>query len=216
MRFPLSKLSESIPNQIHPQNRLLARPQRRVGKFMTTYFTSDQHYGHANIIKYCNRPFRDVDDMRETMIANHNSVVKDGDEVWHLGDFSMSEKQVQPILSRLNGKHILVMGNHDICHPLNRRCDAGAIGRYLDYGFEAVLMDLEDMGFLMHHMPYSSPDEHDKRYLKHRPGDSGKILLHGHVHEKWKTRGRMINVGVDVWNFTPVSLDTIKDLAKTL
>ena len=55
---------------------------------MTTFFTSDTHFGHENIIKYCGRPFKDVEKMNERLIKNWNEVVKDTDTIFHLGDFS--------------------------------------------------------------------------------------------------------------------------------
>lgn len=72
----------------------------------------------------------------------------------------------------------------------------------------------------LHHMPYqpNSVDEgqsQDLKHLKFRPKDGGMWLLHGHVHEKWKVKDRMINVGVDVWNFFPVPVSDIEELLKT-
>ena len=83
---------------------------------MATFFTSDQHFGHANIIAYSGRPFRDVAHMTEELVARHNAVVTDADDVWHLGDFSLDERLVARVLSRLRGRHHLVAGNHDTCH----------------------------------------------------------------------------------------------------
>ena len=79
-----------------------------------TFFTSDTHFYHDNILKYCNRPFSSVDEMNEKLIKNWNSVVGKNDIVWHLGDFCFGRKEnVSEILSKLNGKINLVMGNHD-------------------------------------------------------------------------------------------------------
>jgi calcineurin-like phosphoesterase family protein len=61
-------------------------------------------------------------------------------------------------------------------------------------------------------MPFLNPEDKDQRYSQFRPIDKGQWLLHGHVHEKWLHRKRMINVGVDVWNFTPVSEAQITEL----
>ncbi len=83
------------------------------------WFTSDQHFGHENIIKYCNRPFASVDQMNFELVRRHNAVVKDDDIVFHLGDFSMHPRMLF-ILSLLKGVHYLVAGNHDRCHPANR------------------------------------------------------------------------------------------------
>lgn len=82
---------------------------------MSTFFTSDEHLGHANVIKFCNRPFTDLDDMTEGLIARHNAVVKPGDLVYHLGDMFWHRYGLEKALvymDRLNGTHFYVYGNH--------------------------------------------------------------------------------------------------------
>ena len=80
-----------------------------------TFFTSDTHFNHANIIKFCNRPFKDVEQMNDVMIANWNSVIGKDDTVFHLGDFCLGgAAEWTKILDRLNGKIYLIMGNHDL------------------------------------------------------------------------------------------------------
>lgn len=78
-----------------------------------TFFTSDTHFGHANIINLCKRPFRDVNHMNDMLVENWNSVVTDDDTVFHLGDFALGGSDVwNKVLSRLNGKMYLILGNH--------------------------------------------------------------------------------------------------------
>lgn len=183
------------------------------------FFTSDEHYGHANIIKYCNRPFKDVDHMTEGLIARHNARVGPDDVVWHLGDFTMSEARVAGVLSRLNGKaHYLIAGNHDGCHPTHKKSGPASVERYTKYGFHFVWLNhmfraLEnDELFVLHHMPYVQDARHGQRYADYCPRDDGKTwLLHGHVHDAWKVRPehREINVGVDVWDYAPVTMEEI-------
>lgn len=74
---------------------------------MTVFLISDTHFGHANIIKYAGRPFDSVEEMNEAMVDNWNSVVKQGDKVYHLGDVTMNSKSLD-ILSRLNGRKVLI------------------------------------------------------------------------------------------------------------
>lgn len=188
---------------------------------MKTWLTSDEHMGHSNIIQYSNRPYKDVEEMNKDLIARHNSVVGSEDIVWHLGDFSLSEKIVPEILKQLNGKeHRLVMGNHDRCHPCRGNKSIEATKRYLEYGFTEVVREARIGPFLANHLPYipkEIDDKYDVRFPKYRPEDKGDWLLHGHIHQHWKQRGKMINVGVDVWDYTPVLLDKlikIKDEAK--
>lgn len=79
------------------------------------YFTSDTHFNHTNILRYCQRPFRNVDDMNEQMIANWNETVSEDDVIFHLGDFCLGgAAEWTRILDRLNGKIYLIMGNHDL------------------------------------------------------------------------------------------------------
>jgi len=82
------------------------------------YFTSDLHLGHANVIRFQDRPFADVDEMNEALIANYNEVVGPDDTVYILGDVSnrCPGKQANEMIARLNGHKILIMGNHDMVH----------------------------------------------------------------------------------------------------
>ena len=84
-----------------------------------TYFTSDTHFGHRNILEYEKeaRPFETVEEMNEQLIANWNDTVRPKDIVFHLGDFAFGAINV-PIADRLNGYKRLVMGNHD-CHSFD-------------------------------------------------------------------------------------------------
>ncbi len=78
------------------------------------YFTSDHHFGHANIIKFCNRPFTDVEEMNQVLIQRWNEKIKVGDDVYHLGDFGLTNKdQLTEIIDQLNGNIHLIKGNHE-------------------------------------------------------------------------------------------------------
>ena len=78
------------------------------------YFTSDTHFGHQNILQYAQRPFKNVTEMDELMIANWNQVVPADGTVYHLGDFCFGDAgKVAKIIERLNGNIVLIKGNHD-------------------------------------------------------------------------------------------------------
>lgn len=77
------------------------------------YFTSDFHFNHANVIKYCNRPFETVDQMNEVLLKAWNEVVKPEDTVYFLGDFCFNPQKALEWLSKLNGEIIFISGNHD-------------------------------------------------------------------------------------------------------
>jgi len=83
-----------------------------VSNTLNIFFTSDTHFGHKNILKYCNRPFVNVEEMDEVMIERWNGRIGKNDSVYHLGDFSFSSNP-KTYFERLNGKKILIIGNHD-------------------------------------------------------------------------------------------------------
>lgn len=179
------------------------------------WFTSDLHFGHANIIEYCNRPFDSVWEMNEWMVDAWNETVQPGDDVWVVGDVAMGNiTRSLTYVSRLQGRLHLVVGNHD--RPFRRtgepkpRWEAA----YRDAGFESIHhgtleMSLNVSRLLVNHFPYVGDSREQDRFLEHRPIDSGAWLLHGHVHDTWRQRGRMVNVGVDAWAGRPVSAGTI-------
>lgn len=184
---------------------------------MTVYLTSDQHFGHANIIRYCNRPFADVDHMRDELVSRWNRVVAPEDLVWVLGDVAMGRlTDSLANVSRLAGRKILVAGNHDRCWSGHGTKAARWRQRYLDAGFDDVVttavISIEGTPVRLHHFPYAG-DSHDAdRYVAQRPVDDGGWLAHGHVHERWRVNGRQINVGCDVWDYTPVAESTLASL----
>lgn len=150
---------------------------------MNTFFTSDTHFSHENIIRYCARPFASVEEMNREMTARWNAVVGPRDTVYHLGDFSLGKDSPTKFLRKLNGgKKILVRGNHD-----------KNAARMLAYGFDEVHEKTEWNGWL----------------LQHHPIATNKRLLCGHIHEKWTRIGDVVNVGVDVWDFTPRTIEEL-------
>lgn len=196
------------------------------------FFSSDQHYWHNNVIRYCNRPFTSVEEMNELMVLAWNMNVKPDDIVYNLGDFSLAFRAVETFPQRLLGTKYLVPGNHDFCHSYHKKSRTPEnrekwLQKYRDHGFivlpEQTTLELPELGTvnLCHH-PYAGPYELENggdKYEKWRPVDDGKILLCGHVHEKWQTRRSpkgtlMINVGVDVHGMAPVSLEKIIAIAK--
>lgn len=116
------------------------------------YFTSDQHFGHRNIIGYCARPFADVDEMNEALVSRFNATVGPDDTTYHLGDFALDERLVARFLPRLSGRHHLVMGNHDTCYPGRRKAER-ALRLYLAAGFQSVderlHLDLPGLGSVL-------------------------------------------------------------------
>lgn len=179
---------------------------------MTTWWTSDTHFSHANIIKYCNRPFHDVQEMNEALIETWNSVVSPDDVVYHLGDLALGQAIEQQIAltARLQGHKLLVPGNHDrIAESFEgRRNDAKYLPVYVNAGREILPEKFEhsigERRVVVCHFPYVGDSQDADRYRLHRPRDSGLPIIHGHVHTQFAVLGREFNVGVDVRGFAPV------------
>lgn len=156
---------------------------------MTDWVTADTHFGHRNIIRYCARPFEHTFDMNEGLIARWNACVRPEDTVYHLGDFALrcGATRARDILSRLNGKIILIEGNHDwsLCRKpaIRDRFESVSSGlRYVKDGLEVW----------MSHFPCES----------WRP----RVHFHGHSHGKSSLRPYRIDVGVDCWNYAPMPI----------
>lgn len=166
----------------------------------TTFFVSDTHFGHRNILKFeaRNRPFASIEEHDEEMVRRWNAVVGPRDKVWHLGDVLMP-KSAFPLLGRLNGHKHLVMGNHDH-HPSKD---------YLKY-FEEIrgCVKWRD-GVVLTHVPIH-PGQLAPRW---------RLNLHGHLHSRFvpdaegRADPRYVNMSVEHWGLAPVAADDIPALA---
>lgn len=174
------------------------------------FFTSNTHFNHTNIIKFCNRPFKNVEEMDETLISNWNRVIGTDDCVFHLGDFCLGgSAEWTKVLDRLNGKIYLILGNHDL-----KNLKQGFIHR-----FEKVVMQM--------HIQVGN----QKIYLNHCPflcyggAYSNTWQLFGHVHTSKHNTGKDKNrldmlfptqydVGVDNNNFAPISFVEVKKIVE--
>lgn len=168
------------------------------------YFISDTHFNHKNIIKYCNRPFKNVDEMNETLVKNWNTLVKDEDSIYHLGDVTFGKRELSyKIFNQLKGKKYLVRGNHD----------KWSVGFYERFGFTVLKyapIRLDEYKLLLSHIPV--PD-------KQIP--YGFVNIHGHIHdkklyecvEKYEpseySLEKHINISCDITNFKPISLEEL-------
>ncbi len=177
------------------------------------FLTSDQHYGHFNIIKYSNRPFAGLQDMHDTMITRYNAVVGSSDKVLFLGDvFFTKFAESYEILSSLNGKKYLLRGNHDKYFKDDQ---------FLKMGFEEVYPKYFKSRISKYHVYYSHyPFEGysaDKRYPSRRPPNDGTTIVHGHTHDNTKlTCKGTIHIGVDGWDFSPAPMDAVDQLLKEM
>jgi calcineurin-like phosphoesterase family protein len=163
------------------------------------WFSADAHFSHFKIIKYSNRPFKTLEEMNTELIQKWNEKVKPNDLVYFLGDFCFKSKnrsgdviKAQEYLKQLNGNIVFVKGNHD-------------------YSTNGIRTKIKSLVLEI---------DGNEIYCTHKPMDSNnffKLNLVGHVHNLWKSRldtkfgmtSVLINVGVDVWDFSPVSLNQI-------
>lgn len=182
------------------------------------WFGSDHHFGHKNIITYCNRPFESVEEMDEILIQNHNELVKPGDFFYHLGDLALGsfEDSIKKA-KRLQGHKALIPGNHDrVWSTLKESRIAKYKPMYEEAGFDilpeqftvGVFMEKAKTLALLSHLPSEGDSQKEERYADMRPETDLPILC-GHVHDEWATKGRNFNVGVDVHDFRPVHLDEV-------
>jgi 3-oxoacid CoA-transferase subunit A len=167
----------------------------------TIFYTSDLHFGHENIIRHCDRPFSNVEEMNRALIDNWNARVRSIDQVYIAGDFSYrSQQPVAGYLEQLNGTKHLIVGNHDVSWMKSVN-----LGKY----FASV----EKMG--------EATDSGRRVVLCHYPmmawPGRGSYLVHGHIHNRrnadyWPllcTMPQALNAGVDVNGYMPVTLDEL-------
>lgn len=162
------------------------------------YFTNDLHFGHLNIIKYCSRPFLNVEEMDKTLIDNWNRRVNKNDTVYILGDFIKNGdcKTINNYLLQLNGSKILILGNHDDYIRKNYKLlDFSHVGDYEE-------LEIENKQIILFHYPI----------IEWKNKKVGAICLHGHTHSKKRNCFNIKNlydVGVDANSFSPITLREI-------
>lgn len=161
------------------------------------WFISDPHFWHANVLKFLDkhgnrmRPFSSLEEMHETIIENHNRLVKPQDKVYWLGDITFQyHAGFSAIMSRLNGHKRLIVGNHDkIWNP--------ALIKWFD---KAMLWrGWKEHNFTASHIPLRLDSLRD-----------GNYNVHGHVHCNSLQDPHYLNVCVEVRNYTPVHVDQLK------
>lgn len=149
---------------------------------MRTFLTGCTHFGHKNIIKLADRPFKNLTDMDETLISNWNERVGHNDTVYHLGDFAYRGAPGREYLAKLNGRIILLQGNHD---PK-------------DWGTDYLVLKANDTKCILFHYPI---EEWDGWYRQ-------TLHFHCHTHEKeFVSALRRGNVGVDATDYAPILLE---------
>lgn len=184
------------------------------------FYTSDLHFRHARINDLAGRPFVSPEEADEAMIERWNARVRPHHRVRVLGDACMGKiRESLALIPRLNGIKELRSGNHDRTSSLyHGKSEKKVEWRrlYEEAGFvildeEATVTLPSGQRVVESHFPYRGDHVGEERYTEARPKDEGLWLFHGHVHEAWKVvpDQRMVNVGVDVWDFAPVALEEL-------
>jgi calcineurin-like phosphoesterase family protein len=161
---------------------------------VAVFFTSDTHFGDPRVLRIDKRPFRTLAEHDEALIARWNGAVAPGDEVWHLGDFALhvTPERIDELLGRLNGTKHLVTGNNDGPATLA----AGGWASVQPY----AELHLDGAALVLCHYAFRTWKNMGR----------GWIDLHGHSHGRLKPQTRQYDVGVDLWDYRPVSLETIR------
>ncbi len=189
---------------------------------MNTFFTSDWHIGHKNVIEFDKRPFTDLDDMHSTLVRHYNKIVGPKDVCYFLGDIVLGKlPQATEVISQLNSFKIVILGNHD----------RGAASMR-NVGFDAVLTSaslmIEGQLVTMSHCPLRGVYREDtngmrgadgtenwhgeKKHVNYSFDNYGQFHLHGHTHKADDERivGRQWDVGVRANAYRPVYLSHVE------
>ena len=160
-------------------------------------YTADLHLGHSKIIDYCNRPFSSIEEMDQAIIANAQKRSHPKTHLWIVGDFAVHKAAAQRYFDAVPGIKHLIMGNHDPKWV-----------RDFDWASVHDLTEFSDYNkrFVLCHYPMITWNK--ARY--------GSLQLFGHIHHHHQGSQKAINVGVDCWNFEPITARDILDRAKNL
>ena len=177
---------------------------------MNMYFTADLHLYHKNIIKYCNRPFKNLYEMHEVIRNNWNAIVKPEDSIYVLGDISFgTAEQTAEELSKLNGKKFLILGNHDL--KRRKLLDTGQF-EWVKHYHELKVWDTKSTNrrgqyIILNH--YAQRVWNCSHY--------GAWHLYGHSHGSLPDDPNALSwdVGVDNNDFAPVSYERVREIMET-
>lgn len=158
---------------------------------MAVWFTSDTHFGHERAIELALRPFASTDHMNEEIIKRWNERVTKGDVVYHLGDFAFCDHD--QFLSRLNGQKRLIIGNHDHSNRVKKAAGWATVN-------DILTIKVEETSIVLCH--YALRVWNRSHY--------GALHLYGHSHGNLEGDTQSCDVGVDCWDYRPVSLDEIR------
>ncbi len=161
-------------------------------------FTSDTHFNHYSIMKYCARPFKTLEEMNETIIENWNKKVSKNDFIYHVGDFGFgSIHKNKKIFNRLNGKKCLIRGNHD---------NSSLMKLNWVWVKDTAMIKVKNEYIWLSHYPHRTWNR----------AIHGVWHLFGHVHTQLAPFWLSFNIGVDIWGFEPLYFDEVKNQMEKL
>jgi calcineurin-like phosphoesterase family protein len=161
---------------------------------LATWFTADTHFGHAGALGLYRRPFASVAAMDADMMGRWNSVVHSEDDVWHLGDFALrtTAPKAAALLRALNGRKHLVSGNNDL-PEITALPEWSSVQPYAE-------VTVDSYRLVLCHYAFRTWNGMAK----------GALNLHGHSHGRLKPLPRQTDVGVDCWDFRPISVHQMR------
>lgn len=191
---------------------------------MARFWSSDWHFGHARIAEFC--PGRmtlgdSIEARDDALVRRINEQVSPDDDLWVLGDIAMGSIAYSlPVVSRIHANLFLVPGNHDRCWIGDRRHDKW-MERYEEVGFTILpeQSQTEIAGYTVNicHFPYEGDSHGEDRHGAYRMTDDGVTpIVHGHVHDDFRVKGRQFNVGVDANDYNVVSDATLAEWVRSL
>lgn len=182
---------------------------------MHQFFTSDEHYGHRNIIDYVKRPYRDTNEMKRDLIDRHNARITPGmaaqAHTWHLGDIfwnTVSHAEASSIMHSLNGSHSLVLGNHDELVEENMEWAKTWFQEIVQYKLIKTGIENKRGLFVCHYATRIWPNSH-----------KGAWHIYGHSHGEAAELGQSFDVGVDSvgkLGLTPYSPISVQELRREM
>jgi calcineurin-like phosphoesterase family protein len=161
---------------------------------MAVFFTSDTHFGDPRVLRVDHRPFPNIEAHDAALIERWNETVSAGDEVWHLGDFAVRspESRIASLLAGLNGTKNLIIGNNDDPATIEAK-GWKSVQHYAE-------LSLDGAELVLCHYPFRTWNHMGR----------GVLDLHGHSHGRLTPMPRQYDVGVDVFDFRPVAIETIR------
>lgn len=190
------------------------------------WFTSDCHFGHRNILNFCERPFENTKEMEKAIIENWNRVVKPDEKVFCLGDFSWfhSRHEIKKIVNRLNGEIYMILGNHDKKEAFEL-CDTEKLHIYSDITYLYLRPEINNIDDRFETNCYTIVLSHFPQLCYSQSEKNNTYNFFGHIHSRKDQpmiefgkpikllKRRQYDIGMDRHSYTPIDFfDILKKI----